>query len=492
MLTTSTSAASTADAVRRGRQAQQTWSQLSVPQRLRPVRALRHLLVTECDALCDAVARDIGKPAEEAIGSELLPLAAACRFLERQAKRLLRPRRVPRTQRPLWLWGQADTVHRRPRGLIGIIGTWNYPLMLNGVQIVQAVTAGNGVVWKPSEVAPASAAALARLFGEAGFPAGLVQVLPATREAGKELAEADMDHVVFTGSSATGRRLAETLGRRLITSTLELSGCDAMFVLDDADVALAAKAAWFGVTLNRGQTCIAVRRVLIDRKVYAAFVDALRPFVATAAPVRLALTAQAEQAERLAQAARDEGASLLRAIGANGNGTATGYAPTVVLDARPEMAVCREASFAPLLAVMPYNDLESAFQMEAECSYALGASIFTRTLARADRIAARLRPGAVVVNDVIAATAHPATPFGGRGESGWGVTQGAEGLLDMTVPQVVSTRGGTFRPHYEPPGSPKAFTAEMLRGLLQWGHAATFGGRWLGLRRLLRGAGGKA
>src|SRR5262249_47421999 len=156
--------------------------------------------------------------------------------------------------RPTWLWGQGDTVHRRPRGFVGVIGTWNYPLYLNGVQIVQALTAGNGVVWKPSEVAPASAAALFNLFARAGFPEGLIHVMEATREAGQALTDAAIDHVVFTGSASVGRRIAAKLGERLVSSTLELSGCDALLVLDDADVSLAARAAWFGATLNRGQT----------------------------------------------------------------------------------------------------------------------------------------------------------------------------------------------------------------------------------------------
>src|SRR5205823_4322801 len=117
----------------------------------------RRLLVEKCDSLCASTANDIGKPVQETIGAEILPLAEACRFLERQAGRLLKPRRVPISQRPLWLWGQSDVVTRRPRGLVGIIGTWNYPLLLNGVQILQALTAGNAVLWKPSEVAPSSA-----------------------------------------------------------------------------------------------------------------------------------------------------------------------------------------------------------------------------------------------------------------------------------------------------------------------------------------------
>jgi acyl-CoA reductase-like NAD-dependent aldehyde dehydrogenase len=434
------------------------------------------------------VAGDVAKSAEETLACEILPVAGACRYLERAAPRLLRPRRVPIGQRPLWLWGQSDTVFRRPRGLVGIIGTWNYPILLNGVQIVQALTAGNAVLWKPSEVAPASAAILFDLLRQAGFPQDLVQLLDATRAAGKELAEADVDHVVFTGSATTGRRLAETLGRRLVSSTLELSGCDSLFVLDDADVALAARAAWFGATLNRGQTCLAVRRVFVSRARVAAFTAALAPLAATAAPVRLALPAQAEFASRLVQEALAEGARLLAAsAGGERNGSAGLFTPTVVLDARPDMALCREAPFAPVLAVLPFDHLDEAVRMDHMCPFGLGAAIFTASGARADRLAARLCVGMVTVNEVIVPTAHPATPFGGRRDSGWGVTQGAEGLLEMTVPQVVSTNDSPLRPHYRLPDGAGPGQRDLLHGLLHWSHAPTLRQRCRGLLQLLRG-----
>src|SRR5205085_11390473 len=128
---------------------------------------------------------------------------------------------------------------------------------------------------------------------------------------------------------------------------------------------------------------------------------------------------------------------------------------------------------APVCAVLPFDGPAEALRLEAQCPYALGASVFTRSPARAAQLAAQLRAGMVTVNDVIVPTAHPATPFGGRGASGWGVTQGAEGLLAMTVPQVVSVRGGTFRPHYDGTGGPGGPLAETLRGLLEWSHAPT-------------------
>jgi acyl-CoA reductase-like NAD-dependent aldehyde dehydrogenase len=465
------------------RRAQESWSRLSVRQRLRPVRALRRMLVGECDQLCDAVRADLGKASDETIGGDILPFADACRFLEREAARLLRPKRVPRRLLPLWLWPQRDTVHRRPRGVIGIIGTWNYPLFLNGVQATQALTAGNGAVWKPSEVAPASAAALHNMFIRAGYPAELIHLLDVRREAGRELAEADVDHVVFTGSSATGQALAATLGRRLVSSSLELSGCDAMFVLEDADVNLAARAAWFGATINHGQTCIAVRRAFVHRRIYPAFLDALRPLAANASPLSQALPAQAEQAEHLVQEAIEEGGRLL----ASGPPTSgNGCVPKVVVDARPEMSLCREATFAPVMAVLPFDSVDEAVTMDRQCPYGLGASIFTSRSDLAAELASRLRTGVVTVNDVIAPTAHPATPFGGVGKSGWGVTQGAEGLLEMTTTQVVSVRGGSFRPHYDLGAGSRVGHGEMLRGLLAFGHGASARERMKGMWRLAK------
>jgi acyl-CoA reductase-like NAD-dependent aldehyde dehydrogenase len=482
MSATETAAPFAAEAAR-CRAAQRAWAGLSVRQRLRPVRALRHLLAQEAESLCAAVENDLGRPPTEVLGSDVIPTADACRFLERQAARLLRPAPVSWRQRPVWLWGQSDVVHRRPHGVVGVIGTWNYPILLNGIQLAQALAAGNGVLWKPSEVAPATATALHEVFLRAGFPPDLVQRLPATREAGPQLAEAEVDFVVFTGSAGVGRALAARLGQRLVPSTLELSGCDAMFVLADADLGLAASAAWFGATLNRGQTCLAVRRVFVDRSRYGDFLAALRPLATAARPQPLMLPSQVSQAERLVDEATAAGARLLdRDPAAHGEGCP----PTVVIDARPEMAICREASFAPLLAVLPFDTPEDALAMNARCPFGLGASVFTGRPATASWWAERLAVGTLAVNDVIAPTAHPATPFGGRGAAGWGVTQGADGLLALTVPQVVSVRRGRLRLHYDLATEPAA--PDLLGGLLQWSHGRGVRQRWRGLWRMVRGA----
>jgi acyl-CoA reductase-like NAD-dependent aldehyde dehydrogenase len=449
------------------------------------------LLVERADDLIAVVNAEIRRPAVEVIGSELLPTAAALKFLEQEAHRILAPRTIGSRLRPTWLMGCRDVVHRRPWGVVGIIGTWNYPIFLNAVQAAQAITAGNAVVWKPSENAPRTADLTHALFLEAGFPADLFQKLAATREAGPQLAEAEVDHVVFTGSDVVGRKLAARLGERLVPSTLELSGCDAMFVLDDADIPMAAKAAWFGVTLNRGQTCIAVRRIYVQRARYAEFVAALKPFFDMALAMKLASPGQLDSAKRLIGDAVKRGATLVShqpdSLASEEPGSRLTMQPSLLLNVVPGSQICNEASFAPIAAVIPFDGIDEAITEANQCPFGLAASIFTANVEAAIELATRIPAGHASINDVLAPTAHPATPFGGRGASGWGTTQGEEGLLAMTVPQTVTVRKGTFRPHFDEAVSPDPATEELLRGLLRWTHARGLSEKFRGLWQMVRG-----
>lgn len=438
------------------------------------MREFRHRLVDRADELAAAVKSDVGRAPNEVFATDLVPTASAAKFLERRAGRLLAPRRVG--GRPLWLWGCQDVVHRRPRGVIGLIGTWNYPIFLNAIPILHALAAGNGVLWKPSEQAPRTAEILHDLFPNSGFPADLVRVLPATREAGPRLAEADIDHLHFTGSETVGRKLAARLGERLIPSTLELSGCDAMFVLKDADVPSAARLAWFGTTLNSGQTCTAVRRAFVHRAIYESFVEQLEAGIGDAKPVRLVTPREAERRAEIVDEAVARGC---------GTRTTTGdLRPIVVRNPNGVrgLAANRDSLFAPLLTVTPFDSLDDAIALAAESPFRLSASIFSSDLAAANELAARLPIVAVTINDVIVPTAHPGTPFGGRGASGWGVSQGDEGLLEMTVPQVVSVRRGGFTPHSDANSPP-----EIPRGYLRLVHGRGVRQRWRGFRQLLAG-----
>ena len=423
------------------RESLQAWTDTPICERLRFVRELRYLLVESRDELTSIACAEVDRIPYEMIATDVLPTAAACRFLETDATRILAPRRI--SGRPLWLIGCRDVVHRRPRGIVGILGTWNYPIFLNAVPILHALVAGNAVIWKPSERTPKMATLLHELFLRAGFPPELFVLLPATRDGGETLLEADIDFLHFTGSEPVGRKIATRLGERLIPSALELSGCDAIIVLPDADVQLAARAAWFGATLNKGRTCMAVRRAIVARPLFEAFTNALRALPA--------------------------------------NGISILVEPAVGDSSR------RDATFEPNLAVMAYDTLDGAVQIHAESPFRLTASIFTSDANAANELAAKLRVGTVTINDVIAPTAHPATPFGGRIAAGWGVTQGVEGLMEMTVPQVVTTRKGKFRPHIDAAISGNPAVSDVTTGILRMTHARRWRERWSGMWQMLRG-----
>jgi len=471
----------------RCRVAQRDWAKRSIRERLVFIREFRHRLVDDADRLTAAIFADVNRPQDEVIGTDFLPTAAAAKFLESHAERILKPRRV--RGRPLWLLGTRDVVHRRPHGIVGLIGTWNYPLFLNAVPILQALAAGNGVLWKPSELTPRFAEAFHEMLIQSGFPTDLVTCLPATREAGPQLAEADVDFLHFTGSDAVGRKLAARLGERLVPSTLELSGCDALIVLPGADVRLAARSAMYGATLNGGQTCMATRRVFVHRSVMSGFLEVLKPLIESANAAPLVTEGQVQQAERLLAEARAQGCQILRG---RETGGPSEVSPTAILEAPPDLALFREASFAPLFGVVGFDATDELVRLHNDCPLALAGAIFTADEEEGRRLAGRLRLGAVVINDVIVPTAHPATPFGGHGSSGWGVTQGAEGLLAMTVPQVVTVRKGTFRPHVDAFLANDPAGTDVTRGTLAMTHGRTLGIRWKGFKQLVRGLRRKA
>jgi acyl-CoA reductase-like NAD-dependent aldehyde dehydrogenase len=411
-----------------------------------------------------------GSPLAEILAGEVLPLADACRFLEREAASLLRIRRLGTRGRPFWLAGVSAEVRREPHGTVLIIGPFNYPLFLTGVQALQALVAGNSVLLKPGEGGTCAAEEFAKLLREAGFVPGLLQLLPESAEAAVDAIEAGIDKAILTGAALTGEKVLTCLAPRLVPATLELSGCDAAFVLSDADLDLTARALRFALRWNGGATCIAPRRVFVSQAIAGALeshlLGALREAARDSDRWKLG-----PKADALIRDAISRGARPISGLGAARD--REGW-PTVLADASATMPLLTEDVFAPVLALVPVTCDEEALGAAGQCPYALGATIFGEEQ-HARALAGHVRAGTVVVNDVIVPTADPRLPFGGRGRSGFGVTRGAEGLLEMTVLKVITVRHGRTHRHLNKPD----FTDdEFVRRYIEAVHGATWKQRW--------------
>ena len=464
------------DAVLRSRRAQAAWAATPLRERLRRLRRLRGMLARDAVALADAIGRPAPDGRATSLAAEVLPLADACRWLEREAAAVLAPRRLGRRGRPAWLSGVDSRVEREALGVVLILAPSNYPLFLSGVQALQALAAGNAVLVKPAPGCSAPMTHLADLLEAAGLDPALFVVLPEDVEALDGVLGSPVDKVFLTGAAATGRAVLARLAQTLTPAVMELSGSDAVFVLPGADLGRVAEALRFGLTFNESATCIAPRRVFVPRERVPALESALRAALGDVPAMAPSPRAGAAVRQALGEALLD-GARLV--VGSVEDGALR--LPAVLSDVRPRMRVARTDLFAPVLSLLAVDDEEDALSQARQCPYALGASVFGPE-GPAVRLAERVHAGLVTINDLIAPSADPRIPFGGRGESGFGTTRGREGLLEMTVPKAVVVRRGRSRPHFERfLGGEDVFFAAWVR----MAHGASWRERRQGLKQLM-------
>jgi acyl-CoA reductase-like NAD-dependent aldehyde dehydrogenase len=451
----------------RARQAQARWREIPVAERVKLIRDFRHLLADETSAVLRAVQQARGVSAAEILVSEIVPLADAGKFLEDEAEEILATEE-PKGRRPFWLAGTELKIRREPLGVVLIIAPSNYPLFIAGVQVLQALVAGNAVVVKPGRGAGLVMQAMCGLLFKAGLDRELLTVLDDEDEAGVRSAIAEgVDKILLTGSSRTGVAVLEEAARSLTPAVMELSGCDAAFVLAGADAALAAKALAFGLLLNRSRTCMRPHRVLVHKSLRDELVRHLECELGRAnfsgEMGRLDLKTQRMLA--------DAGARVVMGSPEDPFGF-----PMVLEGVDPRAELGQTDGFLPILILYSFGDSEEALRIYDECPYALGASVFGPE-ERAEELAERIDAGFVTINDVIAPTADPRLPFAGRKRSGFGTTRGAEGLLELTRVKAVATRRSNYK-HLE---ERRPEDAEFFAAYLQMAHGA-------GLRRRFEGA----
>ncbi len=458
----------------RVRSVQRQWSSRSLRDRLSVLRALRLRIASNPRAIALSVPREL---VSQTLAAEVLPVLDAIRFLEKEARKILKERRLRARSRPVWLWGTVVRVRPEPLGVILVIGPSNYPLMLPGIPMLQALAAGNGVILKPAPGCREPLQKLVELTESCGLPAGLVELLPEDLAAVTDCIRRGVDKVVLTGSATTGRAVLRELAETGTPSVMELSGCDSVFVLNDANLQLVVDCLLFGFTLNDGRTCMAPRRVFAEGWV----VDRLIPLL------RAGIEARRLDHHRYCGPAIDfalakieeavsEGALLCCGTFSELDGERGIVGPVILDGVTSQMSVTRSDIFAPVLSFLRVANEDEAVRRSQECPYGLGAAVFGSVF-RCKVLARRLDVGCVVINDMIVPSADPRVAFGGRRASGFGMTRGAAGLLEMTqVKHIVRSRP-FFRPHLEPPCP---LDADVMESLIRLEHAPN------ALMRLLR------
>jgi acyl-CoA reductase-like NAD-dependent aldehyde dehydrogenase len=337
-------------------------------------------------------------------------------------------------------------VRYRPVGVVGVIGPWNYPLVNSVGDAIPALAAGNAVVVKPSEVTPLTSLLFERGLHECGLPDGVFQVAIGSGETGAALIDL-VDMVMFTGSTRTGRKVMERAAQTLTPVSLELGGKDPIIVLADADLERAANAAVYYSMQNGGQTCISLERAYVEAPVYDEFVKRVTAKVAKlrqgppdgAGSIDVGAVTFPPQLDIVAkhvQQARDAGARVTTG-GHQREGVGRFYEPTILAAADHSMTAMREETFGPTLPIMKVADAEEAIRLANDSPYGLGASVFTKDVAKGEDVARRIEAGAVCINDAALNYLALELPMGGWKESGLGVRHGPAGLRKYTRQQAI-------------------------------------------------------
>ncbi|HEX3102108.1 MAG TPA: aldehyde dehydrogenase family protein, partial [Pyrinomonadaceae bacterium] len=439
------SADEVAAAVERSRNAFQTWKRTSFAERKRLIMKAREVILADIDGIAHLISQESGKPFGEAIAMEIAPVLDLMQYFARNTEKLLRPSKI---NIGLYaLLGRSSKIVYHPLGVVGVIPAWNYPFSIPLGETVMALMAGNTVVIKPSELTSFVGLKIGEIFEKAGFPAGAVQVVTGDGSTGAALVEAAPDKIMFTGSVATGKKIAAAAAKHLTSTVLELGGKDPMIVFADANLELAAGAAVWGAFCNSGQSCSSVERLYVQE---AAAEELTRKIVEKTRALlqdtgdKETTSVGAMSSERQVQIVEDHVEDFRAAgakveIGGRRNPALEGlfYEPTVITNANNDMRAMQEETFGPTLPIATFVTEEDAIRLANDSEFGLTASVWTRDYAKGRRVAERIEAGSVCVNEVLYTHGIGQTPWGGFKNSGRGRTHGREGLMELVQPQHV-------------------------------------------------------
>ncbi len=469
------------EAVMRGRAAFSKWKLTTFAERRRQVMKARDVILADIDGIAKLISAESGKPFGEAISMEIAPVLDLMQYFARNAEKLLR-----RTKIDIGLYGllgRSSKIVYHPLGVVGIIPAWNYPFSIPLGEACMALMAGNTVIIKPSELTPLTGLKIGEIFEKAAFPTDAVQIVYGVGETGAALVDAAPDKIMFTGSVATGKKIAAAAAKNLTSVVFELGGKDPMIVFEDANLQLASSAAVWGAFCNAGQSCSSVERLYVHEsvadeltKLIVEKTSALKLGAGDGEDVSIGAMSSDRQIKIVEDhvedfrragakieiggrrsgdtpvpiAARGESAGFVRPSEITGTfsrrSDAHGdksvpaplfYEPTVITGVTNEMRGMREETFGPTLPIATFKTEEEAIRLANDSEFGLTASVWTRDYAKGKRVAEQIDAGSVCVNEVLYTHGIGQTPWGGFKNSGRGRTHGREGLMELVQPQHV-------------------------------------------------------
>ncbi|XVV11709.1 aldehyde dehydrogenase family protein [Actinoplanes sp. CA-131856] len=431
-------AAAVGAATARAQEAGLWWQSLGFDGRRERLLRWRSLIARRVEELAELTGLEAGKPRADAV----VEAAAAVEHLDwmaRHARSVLGPRR---TGSRLLLVEHSGHLEYQPYGVVGVIGPWNYPILTPMGPIGGALSAGNAVVFKPSEYTPIVGQWLVDTFAEVVPEQPVLQAVHGLGDVGAALCRSGVGKVAFTGSTATAKKVLVACADNLVPAVIEAGGKDAMIVDEDADVAAAAEAAVWGAMTNAGQTCIGIERAYAVAPVYDAFVAAV---VEKAGKLRtgqdIGPITMPKQIDIIRDHIEDALAKGGRAVLGGAGAVQPPYvAPTVLIDVPDDSREIREETFGPTLTITKVADAEEALRRANDTAYGLGGSVFGKK--NGVRLARRLRSGMVAVNGALTFSGMGTLPFGGVGDSGFGRIHGEDGLREFARAKAITVRRG--------------------------------------------------
>lgn len=439
-----TSPADVQASVGQARVAQPAWARLTYRERAKYILRAREVVLDQVDEISSLISSETGKPAPEALSMEVVPTLDLMHYFANRTESLLKDTKINIGQ--YGLMGRSSRIFYKPLGVVGIISPWNFPWATPLDEVVMALMAGNAVVVKPSELTSLTALKIGEVFERAQLPNGLLTIVTGDGSTGNALVEA-VDKIMFTGSVATGRRVAEAAAKHLTPVVLELGGKDPMVVLDDAHIENAARAAIWGGFCNSGQACASIERLYVHESIATKFIEAVvsetkklkqgQPTDAEVDVGAMTNTRQLEIVEDHISDAVKRGARVLTGGKRGNQDRGWFHEPTVLVNVDHSMKIMREETFGPTLPIMTFKTDDEAIRLANDSNFGLTACVFTTDIARGRRVAEKIDAGTVMVNEVVYTHALAATPWGGVKESGYGRTHGKLGLLELVTPQHI-------------------------------------------------------